>query len=410
VSEEKHIDEFFKSVLDKPLTQADPASGWAAFEKMSASTDSGSATKLQLKYAWMGALASFLLMTLVSVFQTTHETELVQIAEHKVVPLSILRPETNVASIRNDLVEQTSKNEIQSETQNIESVLINDAENSKELSEPKVIPISAAANEVLEANILHNDPRGSELEDVSDIDPMSMKAVTLNYESTDHIASLEAKENEDPEYLLQEDKHKINLLLASNVFDGVVNAKNNRSPNAFQSIGVEYQYALDQHFALSASMLYSHVAVSGFETFYDSREYSFGSAIHRTGVKPEFMRRLSVPLGLTYGPKAKHEVNLSAELSYLLDVHSELNQSVLGHENETPVIREDVDGYRQGFNNFNARAMLSYRYNINPALQLGVTGRYDLSDPLVADYFDRKRKVDPFNWQIQIAYNLTRLK
>ena len=175
-----------------------------------------------------------------------------------------------------------------------------------------------------------------------------------------------------------------------------------------QAVGLEYQRNINEKLSFTLGLLYSHLGVSGFGNSYDSVAYSFGKTTYRTEISPSFTQNLSLPIGISYRPAFRHEVNLSAELGYLLDVHSIKTESVLGHETESPVIKESERGYQQGFHALNTRLMLSYRYQLTSGLQLGMSGRYAMTDMLDENYFDRKRKISPFFWQLELRYNLAK--
>lgn len=401
MSEERNIDAFFKTVLDRPVEGVDPTPAWESFEKMASGMQSSSPNNLVYKASWLGAIASFMLMTLLSVFDNGKysKPELV-LAEQSFQTLPIVRFDKS-----NDKQESLEEN--------IEGV--------HNLDRPSILEsgiteaynaLSEKPNRGQQANQAVDYFTNSE-QDYSTLtfpkerlEKMTAKSAMLFLPASLQDIQTDNLQVKSPQFKSDFNRNVLRLIASSNTFEALIASGSNSNSNAFQSLGLEYQRQVSPKFAVSVGFAYAHRVVSGFENAYDSVSYSFGSATHRKSIQSQYTQNLLLPVSVSYYPSPKHEIQVGAELAYLLDVHSQMTESIVGHENELPVIKEYVRGYRSGFNDFQSNALLAYRYQLTKAIQLGVNGRYAITDAVNADQFDRKGQLNAFNWQVQLTYKL----
>ncbi len=396
MSEKHNIDELFRSVLDKPIQNADPSAGWEAFENVHAA---GSAVSVH-KTAWLSAIASFAVVSMLTLINNPQNSGSDQIIAEKVTSLP------SIVSFQND----EFATEVHVPPEDVASEAFDaDLKASKPKSSQTQEKI-ADHSELQKVKSAQAANAARPMEDgIEEISLMAMNTHEFDF-SQESALLLEEKSFEDEKLKLKlaDEKNQIKLIASANSFNSVIGSANPGTANSMQAVGLEYQRNINEKLSFTLGLLYSHLGVSGFGNSYDSVAYSFGKTTYRTEISPSFTQNLSLPIGISYRPAYRHEVNLSAELGYLLDVHSIKTESVLGYETESPVIKESERGYQQGFHALNTRLMLSYRYQLTSGLQLGMSGRYTMTDMLDENYFDRKRKISPFFWQLELRYNLAK--
>jgi len=404
LSDYRNIDELFKEVLDQPVQGANANAAWSSFEKMQGTN----ATGALFKTAWIAALSSFFLFSLAGLFQLkSPETTAELKQDYTPSPMSILRFDKASASVSekvesNSLTQESiAKAEVPKSSS---AVFINAVEHSDDL------PNTASSNLVIVEekafSASQNEAYFTEASEAqSDLALMDLRPVQFaGFEQE----QLKTRSSEEPVSILDlnERKHHLKLVVSSNTFDAIVGNSTEGVEGRAQQIGLEYQYDFSPKLGVSLSALYAQMSVAGFSNNYDSTAFSFGSETYRTGIKPIYTQNINLPIALVFRPRARHELKLGAELSALLNTQSKLESSVLGQEDEVPVVLEYARGYKQGFKDMNANLIVAYRYNINPMLQFGANGRYAITNRISESYFDRNKKQSPFIWQLAIAYNI----
>ncbi len=162
----------------------------------------------------------------------------------------------------------------------------------------------------------------------------------------------------------------------------------------FQRIGLKYVHGLTEKLSAGVGFEYYSMSGKGLELSYDSLNYGFGYNKTTQTIRPNSLHYLSIPVEVLFQVAPKHQFALGADFAYLMNVHSQLEESQLNDFGEVVVSNQKSWGYLAGLKDFNATASLAYSYNLNSQLDLHAMMNYGLMnvhEEAQTNYMNRMR-------------------
>ena len=174
-------------------------------------------------------------------------------------------------------------------------------------------------------------------------------------------------------------------------------------------LSIRYSYRLATRISLYGGLGYQARAKLSLDSTYRSLEYNFGVSIFETNIDPQSLHLLTIPMGITFDLKGRHQIHAGLEFAQLINVNSIVTQMNYNAQGELIAMNSSRSwGYLQGLRKMDTRAILGYSFFLGRRISLGLEAQYGLRD-LTDDAFFRNADFDR-NLQLRgiLQYDLGR--
>ncbi|MCB0854908.1 MAG: PorT family protein [Bacteroidetes bacterium] len=196
-------------------------------------------------------------------------------------------------------------------------------------------------------------------------------------------------------------RHYLTLSIGRNLSLGFQNDHLERAAFSQHSLfGVQYAYALRPGTRIKTGLYYQGRGGLNADTTFKSINYSFGAETEATTISPQKLHYLEVPLLFDTHIKGRHNLELGANLAFLLNASSKVNRQYIRTFDTEDLGTNRQWGYTQGFNKLDWGIIAGYSYYLNRGFRVGLRARYGLND-ITNNQFFLNQSIDR-NLQIRL--------
>ncbi len=381
---DKELDQLFKNAVDHPVEGADPAAAWAEANAMiRAGQGFGLTSEAKLQWSFGGLLLLGVMGMTILNSESTVDYQPTTLTYHQAAAVSsdklLVTTKEEVPSSVNVLAEETRigadlavlNPETKPKTQQTLA--------SYDLEEGDVIATNFEL--VKEAGQIETQDHYANI--TNDIIPTSgmVSMTSLDFDSynlTQKLAEATQLPKADFVKPLKAGSY-LALTAGATLSRGVVqDGSQATNMGTFQRFGLKYFQGISQHLSAGIGLEYYSMSGRGLELAYDSLNYSFGYSKTRQTIRPNSLHYLSIPLELQVQLTPKHQIAVGADVSYLMNVRSQMEESELNDFGEVVVSNENSWGYLSGLKDWNANASVSYAYKMSVQLDVQAMMNYGL--------------------------------
>lgn len=174
------------------------------------------------------------------------------------------------------------------------------------------------------------------------------------------------------------------------------------------SLGLGYAYVIRPNLRLQAGIRYQGRGALDSDSTYLNRNFGFGVIDTLSTVAPGRLHSVAIPLRLDLRVGNRHYLQAGLQPSFLLNASGELVESVQNETSASEFSRQNVWGYRQGFQAWDLSLIMGYRYYLGRGIRVGISGQYGLTDQTQATFFQNNQTNRHIEMRLMLEYDLGR--
>jgi hypothetical protein len=171
--------------------------------------------------------------------------------------------------------------------------------------------------------------------------------------------------------------------------------------------GLGYTRILNSNWSVHTAVYYNTISRLNSSSYTAHHiNYDFGHNTIDTSITTKWLHYITVPVQLQYNLNAKNYIGAGMSLSYLITssgTMSTFNQTPFAITNKKEMTQS---GYCQGFNMWNATAMILYGRKLSNRFSINLIAYYGLTDLKENAFFSKQKTERDMGARILLSYNI----